>query len=586
MGNYKHYLLILAAALCVSAPACSDDNDDTSSGSTVTVSTYEITFDSDGGTQSFQVTASSTPTVTSGDSWCGVTYVNVSSDGTYTYRATAEENTGDDDRSTTISVTAGKSTATIAVSQAAAGALTVGQSSYDDIPAEGQDITVTLSSNGDYSWSANVTWITQSSTKSRAITESEITFTIAANTGLARTGVITFTLDDLSQTVTINQLAGGTSSSISGETPAEIANSMGLGWNLGNQLDAHNSGYADETCWGNGKATQTTFDKVAEIGFTSVRIPVTWMGHIGDAPDYTIDEDWLDRVYEVVEYAESAGLNAIINVHHDGAEDDYWLNISQALASDEANAEIEAKFVALWTQIATKFIDKGDFLMFEAMNEIHDGTWGLSDTKLYDLLNEWNQLFVNAVRATGGNNASRYLGVPGYCTNIDYTVAGFELPDDSADNRLLVAVHYYDPYNYTLNATVSEWGHTGSDTDGWGDEDYLVGQMAKMKTNFIDKGIPAYIGEMGCVRRGTTSGEAFRQYYLEYLCKACRDYNMAPFYWDNGYSGTGTEASALINHSTGEYDNDDAEPVVEAMKRGLFTTGSDYTLDSVYDSAP
>ena len=586
MKTLNSLLALAVAASGLTLAACSDDDGDTSSALALTVSTDSITFSQDGGTESFYVVADATPTVTSADTWCTVTYINVSTSGTYTYRATAAANTETDDRSTTISVKAGSLSSTISVTQSAADALVIGQTSYDDIPAEGQEITVELSSSGDLSWSANVTWITESATKSRAITDSEITFVIAANTGLARTGTITFTVGDISQDVTVNQLAGGDSNSISGETPAEVANSMGLGWNLGNQLDAHNSGYADETCWGNEKATQTTFDKLAELGFTTIRIPVTWMGHIGDAPDYTVDSDWLDRVYEVVGYAENAGLNAIINIHHDGAEDDYWLNMSEALASDEANAEIEAKLEALWTQIAEKFTDKGDFLMFEAMNEIHDGTWGLTDTKAYSVLNEWNQIFVNAVRATGGNNTTRYLGVPGYCTNIDYTIAGFELPTDTVENRLLVAVHYYDPYNYTLAATVSEWGHTGTDTDGWGDEDYLVEQFAKMKTNFIDKGIPAYIGEMGCVRRGTTSGEAFRQYYLEYLCKAAREYNMAPFYWDNGYSATGTEASGLISHSTGEYLNDDAEAVIEAMKRGLFTTGSSYTLETIYNSAP
>ena len=578
------FVCLLAFGLSMAGCSSSDDDDDSGSSSVETsVSTTSMTFSKAAETQKLYVLSSSTPTISSTESWCSASYVSVSTLGTYTYNVTVTANSDTDERTCTLVVSVGSFSATVSVTQSAEDGLVVGQTTYDDIPAAGQEITISLSSNGDYSYSTDVSWITASST--RAMTTESLTFVVATNTGLARTGVITFVLNDLSTSVTVNQLAGETNV-ISGDTPAEIAASMGLGWNLGNQLDAHNSGVAEETAWGNAATTQTAFDCLAAAGFTTIRIPVTWMGHIGDAPTYTIDSDWLDRVYEVVGYAEQAGLNAIINIHHDGADSEYWLDIASAYSDESVNTTIKEELAALWTQIANKFIDKGNFLMFEAMNEIQDGTWTVRNTAIYAILNEWNQVFVDAVRATGGNNTTRYLGVPGYSTNIDYTVAGFELPDDVVDNRLLVAVHYYDPYNYTLGATVSEWGHTGTDTDGWGDESYLVGQMEKMKTNFIDKGIPAYIGEIGCVRRGTTTGEAFRQYYLEYLCKACKDYYMCPMYWDNGYSGSGAETSGLISHSSGAWLNDDAEAIVEVMKRAIFTEDSSYTLDTVYSSAP
>ena len=586
MNQLKQLLLsaFTLLALSLSVGSCSDSDDDESSAVTATVSATSMTFTKAAETQKLYVLASSTPTISSSESWCTATYVSVTTLGTYTYNISVTANSDTDERTATLTVTVGSSfSATVDVTQSQEDGLVVGQTTYDDIPAAGQEITLSLSSNGDYAYSIDVSWITASTT--RAMTTESLTFVVGTNTGTARTGTITFTLNDLSAEVTVNQLAGE-SNTISGDTPAEIAASMGLGWNLGNQLDAHDNGVAEETAWGNAAATQTTFDCLAEAGFTTIRIPVTWMGHIGDAPTYTIDSDWLDRVYEVVGYAEQAGLNAIINIHHDGADSAYWLDIASAFSDEDTNTSIKEELAALWTQIAEKFADKGDFLMFEAMNEIQDGSWSVSHSGIYAILNEWNQTFVDAVRATGGNNATRYLGVPGYSTNIDYTVAGFELPDDTVDNRLLVAVHYYDPYNYTLGATVSEWGHTGTDTDGWGDEDYLVGQLEKMKTNFIDQGIPAYIGEIGCVRRGTTSGEAFRQYYLEYLCKACKDYSMCPMYWDNGYAGSGSETSGLISHSTGEWLNDDAEAIVEVMKRAIFTEDESYTLETVYDTAP
>ena len=149
-----------------------------------------------------------------------------------------------------------------------------------------------------------------------------------------------------------------------------LARWLGMGWNLGNQLDAIAEGVSNETVWGNRPVTQVTFDKLAAAGFTSVRIPVTWMGHIGSAPEYKLEESWLKRVEEVVGYAEKAGLNAIVNIHHD---DNYWLSMKKAIQGEEQNEAIKAQLKAVWTQIAARFKDKGHFLLFEAMNEIHDG---------------------------------------------------------------------------------------------------------------------------------------------------------------------------------------------------------------------
>ena len=275
------------------------------------------------------------------------------------------------------------------------------------------------------------------------------------------------------------------SNCISGETPYEVAASLGLGWNLGNQLDAFRDGVAEETAWGNDSVTQELFDGLASAGFTTVRIPVTW-----NAPDYAVEPAYMDRVAEVVGYAERAGLNVLVNVHHDGD----WLDIKRAAADEKVNETVKAQLKAIWTQIAVRFRDKGNFLAFEAMNEIHDGGWGWGNNRKdsgrqYAVMNEWNQAFVDAVRATGGNNADRYLGVPAYVTNIDIAVESFVLPEDKADNRLMLAVHFYDPVDFALNATRSEWGHTGDPAKkaSWGDEDNVRAQFGKMKSAFIDK---------------------------------------------------------------------------------------------------
>jgi endoglucanase len=385
---------------------------------------------------------------------------------------------------------------------------------------------------------------------------------------------------------------GAQQSTIEEADPLPVIKSLGLGWNLGNQLDAHNNGVSNETLWGNSKTTQEAFNKIAATGIQSVRIPVTWLGHIGEAPDYTIDESWLNRVAEVVGYAENAGLNAIINIHHDGGDSHYWLNIKDAAKDETVNNRVKAQLTAMWTQIAEKLKDKGHFLIFESMNEIHDGGWGWGDNltdggKQYAVLNEWNQVFVDAVRATGSNNSDRYLGVPGYCTNPELTIDHFKMPDDEVSDRLLVSVHYYDPYEYTLNDEYSEWGHTAANDKkaDYGDETHMKEVFGKLKSKFTDNGIPVYLGEVGNVHRDTDRAEEFRKYYLEYLCKASKAYGMAPFFWDNGATGAGRECSGIINHGTGDYINNGKE-IVDVMVKAITLEDEDYTLQTVYDNAP
>ena len=589
--NYFTFIFTFLTGLTLFA-SCSDDEENGFSGETK-VSATEMTFAKSGGTQTLSIVSGTEPQVSSNQAWCSISFVNATQRGTYTYDVTAEANTETEDRTATLSVTAGSFTASVQVTQTAGDGLIVAQTSYA-MPSEGGPLEVTLTTNGDYAYTINDGWITEAEVnEARAMTEYTLHFSVSANHGAERTGTITFTLNDLLETVTITQ-EGGQAATVSGETPYEIAASLGLGWNLGNQLDAHNNGVADETAWGNQPATQALFDQVAASGFTSVRIPVTWLGHIGEAPDYTIDVDYLNRVAEVVGYAENAGLNAIINIHHDGADSNYWLNIKDAATDETVNEAIKAQLKAMWTQIAERFRDKGNFLVFEAMNEIHDGSWGWGDNRTdggrqYAVLNEWNQVFVDAVRATGGNNTNRYLGVPGYVTNIDLTVDNFVLPTDVVQNRLMVAVHFYDPIDYTENAKniYSQWGHTGDPSlkANWGDEENVTTMFGKMKTTFIDEGVPAYIGEMGCVHRTDALSEAFRMYYLEYVCKAAKDYGLAPFYWDAGGDGTGTQSWAFFNHATGEMLNNAGE-VIDVMKRAVFSEDASYTLQSVYDAAP
>lgn len=346
---------------------------------------------------------------------------------------------------------------------------------------------------------------------------------------------------------------------------------LGLGWNLGNQMDAFSNGVAEETCWGNGMATQQTFDSLKALGFTSVRIPVTWLGHVGPAPEYKIDTTWLDRVAELVGYAEKAGLKAIVNIHHDGADSKHWLDVKNAAKSDELNRRVKEQLRCMWTQIADKFRDTGHFLMFEPMNEIHDGKWGWGENRTdggrqYEIVNEWNQVFVDAVRKSGGMNKKRYLGVTGYCTNIDLTIKYFRMPKDKVKDRLILSVHFYDPHNFTLEAKWNEWGQEAMKNNGnRREEEHVDSVFSLLKKTYVDKGVNVYIGEFGCCRRADVEKEKYRKYYLDYVCRKAGENGLSLLYWDNGSRGSGRECSGLIDHATGRCIGNGAE-IVQIMR--------------------
>lgn len=346
-------------------------------------------------------------------------------------------------------------------------------------------------------------------------------------------------------------------------TSAALLATFDLGWNLGNSLDVPDG----ETAWGNPTVDASLFEAVAEAGFDIVRIPVTWSAYTGAGPDFTIDADRLNRVEEVIRYALDAGLYAIINLHHDGADDFdgvEWLTLTDSAGSisDANNSAVEARFRAVWSQLAQRYAAIDHHLLFESMNEIHDG-YDAPKPEYYGIINRLNQAFVDIVRQSGSYNTTRHLVVPGYNTNIDYTLAGFEPPADTVADRLILSVHYYDPWSFAGEGSTHAWGEGSPGADSWGQEQYVTDQFDKLKATYIDTGLPMIMGEYGAINQA--GAEKYRRYYMEYVTQAACERGIVPIYWDNGGSGSGPDSFGLFERTSKEVLFPD---ILEAMFRG------------------
>lgn len=366
---------------------------------------------------------------------------------------------------------------------------------------------------------------------------------------------------------------------------------LGYGWNLGNHFDSFGNDKQPwkkvwNKYWDTETVTESLYKSLAALGVKTVRMPVTW-GNYQDSTtvDYIIDKAYMEEVAQNVYWAEKAGLNVVLNTHHD----EYWLDIIGASKSAETNDKIKTRITATWKQIAERFKDKGNFLIFETFNEIQDGGWGWGASrtdggKQYRILNEWNQLVVDVIRATGGNNERRWIGVPGYAANPGFTMPNLVVPNDPA-KHIMVAVHCYDPFDFCTTRKYSEWGHTGAagKKASGSDEDYIDKLFTDLKTKYIDRNIPCYLGEFGATTQSTSRGELFRAYYLEYFCRSAYFHGLPVMLWDNNSDDQKNEPFYFINHKDGSLYR---RVLMETMIKAATSNDAEYTLESVYNKAP
>ena len=343
---------------------------------------------------------------------------------------------------------------------------------------------------------------------------------------------------------------------------AQLLSDMGTGWNLGNSFEASVNGNPSETSWNNPTVTKELITKVKNAGFNTIRIPVSYLNKIGSGPDYIVEAAWLNRVKEAVDYAISQDMYVMINMHGDG----YKTVVGSWLIVDAEDQEtIREKYEKVWQQIANKFINYDEHLIFESMNEEFDGDWDDPKPADYANLNVYNQIFVDTVRKTGGNNSARWLLIPGWNTDIYYTTGdfGFKIPTDNyrsasipaSEKRIAISVHYYTPWDFCgAESQITQWGATATVADrtvSWGQEDYMESQFNIMYNKFVKQGYPFVVGEYGSIDKTKSDPEnnTYREIFAKALCSKTKKYGGVPVYWDNGYNES--SGFGVFNRSTG-----------------------------------
>ena len=348
--------------------------------------------------------------------------------------------------------------------------------------------------------------------------------------------IITSTIALLLSTLTI--------SATDFETATEAVRNMGVGWNLGNTLEANNQQVHDvtldsywgqqdlssETCWGNYVTKPALLKMMKDAGFGAIRVPVTWYNHMDK--DGNVDATWMQRVHEVVGYVISQGLYCILNVHHDtGADSESWKSWIKADATNYNTHK--NRYEKLWQQIAEEFKDYDQLLLFEGYNEMLDAqsSWNFAQNDAsYTAINQYAQSFVDAVRATGGNNAQRNLIVSTYAaaagsgswsTKLQDPLKKMQIPTGES-NHIIFEVHNYP--TLTNNGSVRTINSIKSEIDAW---------ITNLKNHLVSKGAPVIIGEWGTSDGNTDydNRRALMLQFADYMVSSMKQSDIATFYW-------------------------------------------------------
>lgn len=337
-------------------------------------------------------------------------------------------------------------------------------------------------------------------------------------------------------------------------TSMEIVQDMKVGWNLGNTLDSiyweNNPTPSQlETAWGNPITTKAMIDEIKKAGFNTVRIPTTWHQFTGQGPDYIIDERWLDRVQEVVDYVIDNDMYCILNTHHEGS----WLK-----PLPENETMLVDRISKVWAQIADRFKDYDERLIFEGLNEPRtEGSakeWSGGTPEEREVINKLLEAFVKTVRSSGGNNQYRHLMVTPYAAGMYDSLQGFKIPDD---DRIIVSIHNYFPYNFALNTSgTSEWGTAAEYSD-------VSAMFDTLYNKFVSKGIPVVMGECGALNK---NNEAIRAAWAEHFFAEAKKRKITCIWWDNNLFTSSGENFGIFRRQTLSWEY---PQILEAIMRGV-----------------
>ncbi len=344
--------------------------------------------------------------------------------------------------------------------------------------------------------------------------------------------------NDSSSQVDSSAVGDGKLTEFTDKTAMEIVEEMGNGWNLGNTMEACGITASDpisyETCWGQPITDNGVLAGVKAAGFDSVRVPVAWSNMMTtEDGSYKIDEAYLDRVEEIINYVISNDMYCVVNVHWDSG---WWEGFG---SKDQAERDkAMARYKAIWTQVADRYKDYSEKLIFESANEELGDRYftNMKHSEKYDLTNKINQTFVDIVRASGGNNGKRCLLIAGYETDIDKTCKNaYNMPTDTIEDHLIVSVHYYTPSTYCIASEVTNsWGYR----DSWGTEqdiEEMRSYFEKLK-KFTDAGYPVIIGEYGVAQiRGENGAWVYKDGCDEFIRNVLllsEEMGYCPMLWD------------------------------------------------------
>lgn len=337
-------------------------------------------------------------------------------------------------------------------------------------------------------------------------------------------------------------------------TKAEILKKMGLGWNLGNTFDANDCNWLSndvdyETGWigASEKTTKELIQFVRKSGFSTIRIPVSWHNHMLGS-DYTINEKWMDRVHEVVDWAIDEGMYVIINIHHDNTIS--YQNNKFFYPNSTYRSQSLDYVSDVWQQLCEEYKDYDQHLIFETLNEPrligHHNEWGFttnnpeSDVReAIGVINELNQKAVDTIRSSGGNNKTRLIMCPGYCASIDGAVNPYYVLPSDKSNMTVASVHAYTPYSFALDKN----GTSSFTSDLYSQLDYLFDCLDKLE----QKGISSVIGEFGAMDKNNSDE---RVKWAEYYTKRSSERGIPAVLWDNNvYPPSNGETFGLIKRS-------------------------------------